>query len=111
MKKLSIYLDGDLIAEPKAMLSKILPYVPGLKSLTLLIFPSKSYSDSYTLLEDVTKQSKLEELSIALFNIEEFESSELFLNRLPTCCPKLRVLKIGELSILICSELLNARIL
>lgn len=82
--------------DPKDMLSKILPHVQGLKSLYLTLMPGEIYIyDLLTLLSDVAKLSELEELSLDLFNFF-IEYPELFLNKLPTCCPKLRVLKLSK---------------
>lgn len=74
------------------MLSKIFPYVPGLKYLDLTVIGG---TFSYTLLSDIAELSELEEFSLQLLSFD-FKSAELFLNQLPKCCPKIRVLKISK---------------
>lgn len=95
LKKLSLSLHGGENNTRRETLSSILPFVPGLKSLELIVECDKNSFESYTLLSDITKLSDLEDLSLRI--LCEVESSKLFLNQLPTCCPKLRVLEIGEL--------------
>lgn len=98
LRKLSLEIEYTHINEdPKKMLLQILPHVPGLKSLNLLIAPLyEDTEDTCRLLSEVTKLSELEELSVELCIYWEMENSELFLSKLPTYCPKLRVVEISK---------------
>lgn len=78
------------------MLSQMLPYVPGLKSLDLTINYKFSIATSYTLFSDILNLSELEELSIDFESYTDFESPELFLKELPKHCPRIRILKFGK---------------
>lgn len=90
LKKLTLEIHSQPDEPRRGMLSKILPYVPRLKSLGLVMIGG---DDSYRLLSDVTQLSELEELSLDLLKFD-FHFPEFFLNQLPTCCPKLRVLRL-----------------
>lgn len=83
--------------DPSDMLAQILPFVPGLKSLSLYICSKYGNSvGSYTLFTEVTRLSELEELSIELYFYSRFKYPELFLKRLPSYLPKLRKLKLRK---------------
>lgn len=92
LKKLSLTVGNDEDEDPRNILSQILPHIPGLKTLKLKITCFDA-QDSYTLLSDITSLSDLEELTIELIDFY-IESPELFFNQLPTCCPKLRLLRL-----------------
>lgn len=95
-----LYLDIEFDREVKdleEMLGQILPYVPGLKSLHLEFYSEKNTDGSYNKdFLEILRLSQLEELTIECYRFSSVESPELFLNQLPTCCPKLRVLVLGK---------------
>lgn len=88
--------------DPRDILMQIMPYVPGLKYLDLIITSNLDFfEDPSTDLSDIALLSELEELKLSLLCSTTFLHLNSFLKQLPTCCPKLRVLKLGKLFLLL----------
>lgn len=80
---------------PKAVVSKILPHVSGLRSLTLKLdyYPSRQVSSK--LFWDITKFSRLEELNLSFPGVEVKKLDRL-IEQIVEGCSELQIVKLGK---------------
>lgn len=94
LQKLNLQIQCGPKANPKLIMSKILPFILKTKSLNLeMVFDHNGNHFDDDFYRDIPKLSQLEELSLA--SSDHFCDGS-FVEQLPMCCPHLRTVKLGK---------------
>lgn len=99
MKKLDLNIENEDydVTQIRQILSKIFPHVVRITSLRLTVTPSIVRVQSYDMLNGIFRLSQLEELFFHVtFENDDNKVGDTFLSILWACCPKIRVLDIGN---------------